>query len=237
MDAEKNVGSGKVGSGSNVDVQRSKTRVQVGGGHSEKFDVGVGVHQGSVLKPFLFSLVLDILSEDGRKVFLYELLYAYDLVLMADIIDELKAKFIRWKAAFEGKGLKINLGKPKIMESGGDGGVVILAKIDPCSVCGKKAKENCVRGKTCKKWVHEWCFRVKRVICNMNGNFECRVCINVSNEVCNNVLNVCLSELERVNSYCYLGDNMNGGRGIKLAVTRLSGLGWKAFNSMSSVMW
>ena len=41
----------------------TKTRVKVGGGHSEEIDVGVGVHQGLVLSPFLFSIVLDVLSE------------------------------------------------------------------------------------------------------------------------------------------------------------------------------
>ena len=61
----------------------AKTRVKVGDGYSEEFDVGVGVHQGSVLSPFLFSIVLDVLSEDERKGALYELLYADDLVLMA----------------------------------------------------------------------------------------------------------------------------------------------------------
>ena len=34
--------------------KRAKTRVQLGGGHSEKFDVSVGVHQGWVFSPFLF---------------------------------------------------------------------------------------------------------------------------------------------------------------------------------------
>ena len=112
--------------------KRAKTRVKVAGGHSEEFDVGVGVHQESVLSPFLFSIVLDVLSENGRKGALYELLYVDDLVLMAETMEELEAQFIRWKAAFEGKGLKINLGKTKVMES--DGGVVVLAKIDPCDV-------------------------------------------------------------------------------------------------------
>ena len=73
----------------------AKTRVRVGGGHSKKFDVSVGVHQGSVLSPFLFSIVLDVLSEDGRKSALYELLYADDLVVMAETMEELKAQFIR----------------------------------------------------------------------------------------------------------------------------------------------
>ena len=129
--------------------KEAKTWVKVGDRHSEEFDVGVGVHQGSVLSPFLFSIVLDVLSEDGRKGALYELLYADDLVLMAETMEELEAQFIRWKAAFEGKGLKVNLGKTKVMES--SGGVVVLAKIDPCGVCGKRAKVNCVRCMTCKK--------------------------------------------------------------------------------------
>ena len=46
----------------------AKTRVKVGAGHSEEFDVGVGAHQESVLSPFLFSIVLDVSSEDGKKV-------------------------------------------------------------------------------------------------------------------------------------------------------------------------
>ena len=185
----------------------AKTRVQVGGGHSEEFDVSVGVHQRSVFSPFLFLIMLDILSENGRKGALYELLYADDLVLMAETMEELEAQFIRWKAAFEEKGLKINLGKDK------DHGV------------GKRAKVNCVRCKICKKWVYARCVRLKRVSCRMNGNFECRVCMNDSNEECKNVSNSSLIELEGVNIYCYLGDNINGGKGSELAVTRRIGLG------------
>ena len=87
-----------------------------------------------------------------------------------------------------------------------------------------------------KKWAHAHCDRVKRVSCKVNENFEYKVFMNGSNEKCKNVLNGCLSELEKVNSYYYLVDNMNGGRGRKLAVTRRIGLGWKAFNSMSSIL-
>ena len=65
----------------------AKTRVQVGDGYSEKFDVGVGIHQGSVLSPLLFAIVVDVLSEEGRKGALYELLYADDQVLMAETVE------------------------------------------------------------------------------------------------------------------------------------------------------
>ena len=81
--------------------------------------------------------------------------------MTAETIEELEAQFICWKVAFEGEGLKVNLGKTKARESGGGSEVVVLAKIDPWGVCGKRAKVNCVRCKTCKKWVHERCARVK----------------------------------------------------------------------------
>ena len=93
--------------------KEAKTRVQVGGGHSEEFDVGVGVHQGSVLSPFLFSIVLDVLSEEGRKGVLYELLYADDLVLMAETVEELEADFIHWKAALKRKDRRLTLVRQK----------------------------------------------------------------------------------------------------------------------------
>ena len=73
----------------------AKARVQVGSGYSEEFYFGVGVHQGSVLSPFLFSIVLNVLSENGRKGALYKLLYSDDLVLMAENMEELEAQFIR----------------------------------------------------------------------------------------------------------------------------------------------
>ena len=61
--------------------------------------------------------------------------------------------------------------------------------------------------------------------------------MNVSNKECNNALNFCFSELDRVNNFFYLGNNMNGGGGSDLDVTRRIGLEWKAFNSVFYVVW
>ena len=43
------------------------SRVRVGEGYSEEFEVKVGVHQGSVLSPLLFIIVLEALSQEFRS--------------------------------------------------------------------------------------------------------------------------------------------------------------------------
>ena len=80
---------------------------------SEEFQVKVGMHQGSVLSPFRFVVVVDVVTEFVGVGALSELLYADDLILMSETIEENRDKFLRWKEYFESKGLKVNLGKPR----------------------------------------------------------------------------------------------------------------------------
>ena len=44
----------------------ASSRVRVGEGYSEEFEVKVGVHQGSVPSPLLFIIVLEALSREFR---------------------------------------------------------------------------------------------------------------------------------------------------------------------------
>ena len=60
--------------------------------------------------------------------------------------------------------------------------MAVEAKVDPCGVCGKTAKINCIRSKTCQKWIRARCDNLKRVTDRMNGQFECRVCSSEEND-------------------------------------------------------
>ena len=53
---------------------------------SVEFVVKVRMHQVSVLSPFLFAVVVDVVTELASEDLLSELLYADDLVLMSKTI-------------------------------------------------------------------------------------------------------------------------------------------------------
>ena len=68
--------------------QGSRTKARVGSGTSEEFWVRVGVHQGSVLSPLIFAIVVDVVTEHAREGLLNEILYADDLVLMNESLED-----------------------------------------------------------------------------------------------------------------------------------------------------
>ena len=88
--------------------------VRVNGRESKAFSVRVGVHQGSVLGPLLFIIVLEALSREFRGLPM-ELVYADDLVLVAEMEELLMEKLRKWKKGMELKGLRVNIGKTKVM--------------------------------------------------------------------------------------------------------------------------
>ncbi len=62
-------------------------------GISEEFNIRVGVHQGSALSPLLFIVVMQEATKEAGREGLKELLYADDLVLMAESEEEVVEKF------------------------------------------------------------------------------------------------------------------------------------------------
>ena len=75
----------------------ARIRVRVGEGYNDEFEVKVGVHQGSVLSPLLFVIVLEALSREFRSGVPWEDLYADDLVIIAESLEECVWRFLTWK--------------------------------------------------------------------------------------------------------------------------------------------
>ena len=63
--------------------ERARTVVRTNQGYSTEFEVKVGVHQGSVLSPLLFIAVMEVVTRGVKERLPWELLYADDLVLVA----------------------------------------------------------------------------------------------------------------------------------------------------------
>ena len=79
--------------------------------HSQEFEVKVGVHQGSVLSPLLFIIVLEALLCKLRSGVPLEDLYADDLVIIVGSLEELIRRLLICNA------LRVNAGKSKVMSS------------------------------------------------------------------------------------------------------------------------
>ena len=112
----------------------------------EEFEVKVGVHQGSVLSPLLFIIVLEALSHEFPR----EDLYADDIVIIAASLEECVRRLFTWKEAMEEKGLRVNAGKTKIMICGTGLDLLQSAGEFPCAVCRTGVGSNCIFCKGCK---------------------------------------------------------------------------------------
>jgi len=73
----------------------AQTVVRTTEGDSKAFNVKVGLHQGSVLSPLLFVVVMEMISRELSAGLPLELLYADDLILMAESEESLRDKIVK----------------------------------------------------------------------------------------------------------------------------------------------
>ncbi|XP_064111415.1 uncharacterized protein LOC135218900 [Macrobrachium nipponense] len=97
--------------------ERKPTEVITAVGETENFEVSVGLYRGSALSPFLFVLVMGVLSAEIRNEELWELLYADDLVITAENEEDLQRRVGEWQESLERGGLKVNVNKTEILLS------------------------------------------------------------------------------------------------------------------------
>ena len=211
-----------------------RSRVRVGNGYSEEFGVAVGVHQGSVLSPLLFIIVLEALSREFRTGCPWELLYADDLMISAEsIMEGLLVKLKTWKTEMEKKGLRVNMGKTKIMVSGMDLDLLKKSGKDPCGVCQKVVGSNAIFCGGCLCWTHKKCSGIKGPL-RPDPDFRCTRCQGKAWPIDGRTVKevkVDDEKLEAVPEFCYLGDMLSAGGGCELAaVTTANVLGASSAN-------
>ena len=178
-----------------------------------------------------------MLSLNLPEVVLSELLYADDLVLMSETIKVLKNKFLKWKEAFDSKGLKINLGKTKVMVSYSitqDG--LSKSKLDPCRVYRLRVKVNRVLYAQCGMCIHGRCTGGKMVTEKLSRDFTCRKCEwNIGDAVEQEVK--IFDDVETVREVTYLGDRVSAGGGCEAAVTAKTRYGLVTFRECGKLLY
>lgn len=95
----------------------AKTSVRSESGMSDSFEVRIGVHQGSALSPYLFILVMDEVLKGVIKEAPWCMLFADDIVIIGETVEEVSEMVERIRAALEQKGLRVNKDKTEHMES------------------------------------------------------------------------------------------------------------------------
>ncbi|MDV3181301.1 MAG: reverse transcriptase domain-containing protein, partial [Candidatus Phytoplasma australasiaticum] len=94
----------------------AKTRVRTVGGDSEYFPVEMGLHQGSVLSPFLFVLVMDELTRSIQEEVPWYMLFADNIVLNDETRAKVNDRLEAWGHALESKGFKLSRAKTEYLE-------------------------------------------------------------------------------------------------------------------------
>ena len=96
----------------------------------------------------------------------WEDLYADDLVIIADSLEECVRRLSIWKEAMEKKGFRVNAGKTKVMICGTGLDLLQSSGEYPCAVCRTGVGNNSIYCNGCKLWVHKKCSELQRLTPN-----------------------------------------------------------------------
>jgi hypothetical protein len=118
--------------------------VRINGRSSDPFDIERGVKQGDSMSPLLFIIVMDAILKICKRrtprrrvgfwnmqhVYAQSLLFADDIVLIADTEEKLQKLVIEWTHEVERKGMELNEKKSKFMKVSkrGEGNINIQCK-------------------------------------------------------------------------------------------------------------
>ena len=70
--------------------KNSSIQLRTSAGISDSFEVSVGVHQGSALSPFLFTVIMDCMSEEFWKKAPWNMMLVDNVVICAPELEEVE---------------------------------------------------------------------------------------------------------------------------------------------------
>ena len=97
----------------------SETVVRYAVGTIESFKVKVGLHQGSALSPFLFTVIMDRLTDEVRRESTWTMLFADDIVICEETREEVEQRLESWRYALERRGMKVSSSKTEYLRING----------------------------------------------------------------------------------------------------------------------
>ena len=93
----------------------SETVVKCAVGSTESFKVKVGLHQRSVLSPFLFAVIMDRLTDEVKREPPWTMLFSDDIVICKETREEVERRLESWRYASERRGMKVSTSKTKYL--------------------------------------------------------------------------------------------------------------------------
>ena len=139
-----------------------------------------------------------------------------------------------WKTEMEKKGLRVNMGKTKIMVSGMDLDLLKKSGKDPCCVCQKGVGSNAIFCGGCLCWIHKKCSGIKGPL-RPDPDFRCARCLGKAWPIDGRTVKEVKADdkkLEAIPAFCYLGDMLFAGGGWELAAVTSCKCAWGKFRQL-----
>ncbi len=137
----------------------------------------------------------------------------------------------------EEKGLRVNMGKTKIMMRCTGLDEIKPSGKYPCGVCLKGVGQNSMLCHGCSKWVHKRCTGREKV--SEDPLFRCARCMNTARPIDGRPaehVEIGEEKIEVVAFFVYLGDMLSAGGGCEAAVRARVGSAWKKFRDLLPIL-
>jgi len=133
-------------------------------GDTNDFSIDIGLHQGSELSIFLFTIVMDELTRGIQDEIFWCMLFADDIVLIDEIREGVNTKLERQRDTLEAKGFRLSRSKTEYLHcqfSAGEGGVadkvaidgVVMPRVERFRYLGSIIQENGENDGDINQWI------------------------------------------------------------------------------------